>query len=112
MEYKGGCSRHAIASLKLALETREMLPSKAVTDFVAFCKNDPRACQLDLYKTNKAMEARTLRKELKFFEQSPSKLRVLSAKMLLQLGGESDVEKAGRLFGEAIEIGLQSCRAS
>lgn len=112
LEYKCGCHRHAIASLKLALEIREMIPAKAVSQFVAYCKNDPRACQLDLSKTNKAMEARFLRKELKFFEQASSKLRVLSAKMLLQLGGAADVEKAGRLFSEAIEIGLQSCRAS
>src|SRR5260221_3551426 len=53
LEYKGGCHRHAVASLKLALEIREMLPVKAVSDFVAFCKSDPRACQLDLYNTNK-----------------------------------------------------------
>lgn len=110
MEYKRGCHRHAVSSLKLALEIREMVPAAAVSNFQAFCKNDPRLCQLDLSKSNKALEARSLKKELKFFEQAPTKLRVLAAKMLMQLGGQTDAERAGRLFGEAIEIGLQSCR--
>jgi hypothetical protein len=111
LEYKRGCHRHAVSSLRLALEIREMVPAEAVSQLVAYCKNDPRACQLDLSKTNKAMEARSLKKELKFFEQAPTKLRVLAAKMLMQLGGQTDAERAGRLFGEAIQIGLQSFRS-
>ncbi len=110
LEYKNGCHRHAVAQLKLALDLRELVPSAAVGEFVAYCKNDPRACQLELSGSNRATEARSLRADLKFFEQASSKLRVLAAKMLLQLGGESDVAQAGQLFGQAIEIGLKSCR--
>lgn len=109
LEYKRGCHRHAFKQLKEALAMRDAIPAHAVARFLSSCKDDPGACQLDLHHTNKAMAARALRKELKYFQLAPSKIRVTCAKILLQLGGTADVTKAGKLFGEAIEIGLRSC---
>lgn len=107
-EYRKGRKTEAVAALMLGLQTREMIPDAAISEFISRFKKDFR----QISSKDRAQVAKTVLDGLKFFELAPAKLRVAAAKIRLQLGSESDVEEAGKLFGQAIEIGLQSCRTA
>ncbi|GEM_PF-3243297 len=112
-EYEGGCRDGALSALMRALEIREIVPDEALKGFVRRFKADLRPGRLaPALKKVAPAAARGARRDLRFFEQAPAKLRVVAARIFLQLGGENNAREAGRLFGEAVEIGLGIGRAS